>query len=175
MNRIVFRQNLFLCVVLLTVAIATAQTQDPAMIQARVDEIVNTTLHDGEFVVNGARAVQSIPPSKEALAAIQTLGEAAIPALSKHLDAQDPREQQLAVRLIGVIGGSKIVAPLSHAIHTSHFRVTRMIALDFITSAPNTDFLPVVRFALNDQDALVRKKATGILKSCCPQELRPSN
>jgi hypothetical protein len=156
--------------------VVMAQDQKVSLIQDSVDEIIRSTLREGEFSVNGVRAVRMrTVPSKDALAKIESFGEAAIPALAKHLEEQDPREQQLAVRLIGVIGGPKIVLPLSNAVHYSRFAVTRMMALDFITSAPEKDFVPIVKSALNDQDALVRKEATEVLQRCCPQELQPTN
>lgn len=165
-----------LAVFLLLSTCVMAQNQNASVIQDRVDEIIRSTLRESEFSVNGVRAVpMSAVPSKDAIAKIASLGEAAIPALTKHVEEQDPREQQLAVRLIGSIGGPNIVLPLSNAIHDSRFPVTRMMALDLIASAPEKDFVPVVKSALSDQNALVRRKATEVLKRCCPQELPARN
>lgn len=77
------------CFLLSLATCAIAQNQNASVIQARVDEIIRSTLLEDELWVNGVRTVpMAAIPSKDSIAEIQSFGEAAIPALTKHLEKE---------------------------------------------------------------------------------------
>jgi hypothetical protein len=110
-----------------------------------------------------------VPPSAEAVAEIQRYGDMAIPALEEHVFAPSAREAQLALRFLGLLGGSRIVAPLKQVVEKSADPDRRIDALTWLTQAPWNLALPIIRTASeSDPDPKVREVARDLMVNRAP-------
>lgn len=133
-------------------------------VKNRIEAIVQQRLDDGAFVVNGIRAQTRIPPSDVAVAEIKRYGDSAVPVLAGYLHSKSPRKRSVAVEFLGLLGGSRIVAPLRRVIQHDPSPAMREFALRWLTQAPHHLAQPIIRRAAKtDPDEGVRKTAKNIL------------
>ena len=129
------------------------------------------TLKQGEFKVNGAVAAWTrTSPSKENVEEIQRYGDDAVPILSEYLGSEDDREKELAMRFLGLLGGSRIVEPLRKVIQSDNSPSIREIALRWLTQAPWDLASPIIQEAAEkDIDLEVRNVAKKLLTEYAPK------
>jgi hypothetical protein len=138
------------------------QQKDPDQkdIEKRISEIIRFTISEGETITSeGVRVSTVVPPSNEAVNEIKSFGVAAIPPLTRYLHDDGSREQVLAMRFLGAIGGHEIVQPLQDVLTASHSQLAKILALAWITQGPTNEVLPIVESFTNDSDPLIRKQA----------------
>src|SRR5262245_58727978 len=106
-------------------------------IPARISTIIRESLSRGEgTTVDGRRCSTRVPPSSEDGGEIKRYGDQAIPVLEEYILAQDIREGDLALRFLGLLGGSRIVEPLKRVVEKSSSPGRREGALRWLTQAP---------------------------------------
>jgi hypothetical protein len=138
-----------------------AQQSDPMV--ERIDEIFSSSLKEGRFTLkNGVTATTRVPPSTDAVHEIRDMGSKAVPILARHLKSPDPREQELAIRFLGAIGGEEVVEPLGTVVLTSSYGTARLLALGFLSQAPWDSIRDYVQHATTDSEPAVRKEAFRI-------------
>lgn len=152
---------------------ASAQTilGDSAM-RERIAAIIHETIKQGERTVNGIRIWNSFPPSNEAVEELKGFGDRAIPVLEQHIWSEESgaRERWLAFRLLGILGGSRIVKPLEKIIRTYHSPGMRWEALRSLSVTPWDQAMPIIQWAANtDPDSEVRKIADDIIRGHRPR------
>jgi hypothetical protein len=129
----------------------------------RINAIFISTIKQGKFVLdNNVHGYTFIPPSNEDLAEIKTMGSKAIAALVQHLNSQGSRDQWLAIRFLGCVGGEGVVKPLGDFVLSSHSGTFRLIALKYLSEAPWASIREYVSHAANDTEPAVRKESLRI-------------
>lgn len=152
----------------------SAQTiLDDSAMRERVAAIIHETIKQGEQTVNGIRIWTYVPPSSEAIEELKGFGDLAIPVLEQYIWSENDsgaRERWLAVRLLGILGGSRIVKPLEKIIRTYHSPGIRWETLRSLSSAPWDQAMPIIQWAAKtDPDPDVRKLAEDILRGHRPR------
>lgn len=149
----------------------TPQDQNSDAIRNEIDSIVqrsalpirlsgsssNAVITDGRMLISSQDILQ-----------IKQYGEKAIPILSMYLLGESPREERVAIRLMGVIGGRATIVPLTKVLDESPRAGSRE---DAIRSLHNLRCDTAVYRALllvvkNDQNAIVRELAQKEMSSC---------
>src|SRR5438876_5083779 len=134
---------------LLCVALIDAQPNQPRSsdksVRNRIEAIVQQRLLDGAFMVDGNRAQTRIPPSDVAVAEIKRYGDSAVPVLAGYSHSKSTRERRVAVEFLGLLGGSRIVAPLQRVIKHDPSPAMRELALRGLTQAPPHLAQPIIR------------------------------
>jgi len=155
---------------LLVCAVSHAQT-DPrqgsntALARKRIAEIVRQRLNEGENTINGIRIQTRTPPSSEVVNEIRRFGDTAAVVLANYLHSKNLRERIVAVELLGLLGGARIVAPLREVIRRDPSTTVRELALRWLTQAPPDLAHPIIQEAARtDPDERVRAVAKGILQ-----------
>ena len=101
-----------------------SQTLPPASderaIRERIATIIRETLKRGEgTTVEGYRFYTWVPPSNEDVEEINSYGDKAVPILEEYLFSDVGREGNLVLRILGRIGGSRVVEPLKRVVEQS--------------------------------------------------------
>ena len=93
-----------------------------------------------------------------------------MPILEEYLWPGDNRAGELALRFLGLLGGSQIVEPLKRVVEKSDSPGRRELALRWLTQAPWDLAAPIIRTAAEtDADAQVRGVARDLLANYSPQ------
>lgn len=157
-----------LCVVACSVIVVLAggQNNKPAIpVRERVAKILRERLSDGAGVVDGVRVQTRTPPAPEVRKEIRDCGNAAIPLLTNYLLSENENERVIAVELLGLLGGSRVVAPLKNVVEKDRSPTLRIVALRWLSQTPSSLASPIIRKAARtDVDENVRKAARDILE-----------
>src|SRR5262245_16735178 len=88
-------------------------SQTTANVVERVNTIIRETIQRSEFTTaDGVRTMTRMPPSSEAVEEIKSYGDQAVPALQDHFYSGNAFEYEIAMRLMGELGGKRIIEPL---------------------------------------------------------------
>jgi hypothetical protein len=148
------------------------QASEKEAIRERISVIIRETLKQGEgTTANGVKFRTRVPPSTDKVEEIKSLGDKAVPVLEDYLWSGDnPEQGDLALRFLGLLGGTRIVEPLKRVIEKSDSPSRRENALRWLTQAPWDLAAPVLRAAAEtDPDANVRGVARDLLVNNAPQ------
>lgn len=146
------------------------QVPGEAEARERVTAIIRDTLRRGELTSGSVKVVTRAMPSSEAVEEVRRYGDAAVSALEHHLRQGNERERDLALRLLGSLGGKRIVKPLREIILNHPSAGFRRAALRWITQAPWEAAAVVLReAAVKDPDREVRREAESILRDHAPK------
>ncbi len=166
---------LALLVCLLSVGDGQGQTRAPkppskAKVRERINTIIAETLKHGEFTTpEGYRAITRLPPSNEDVEEVKRIGDDAIPALEEHFSSPNGREYELAMRLLGALGGKRIIEPLRKIIQFDPSPRKREYALRWITQGPWDQASAIILQAAEaDTDPHVREVAKDLLSGYAP-------
>jgi hypothetical protein len=152
-----------------------SQTLPPASderaIRERIATIIRETLKRGEgTTVEGYRFYTWVPPSNEDVEEINSYGDKAVPILEEYLFSDVGREGNLVLRILGRIGGSRVVEPLKRVVEQSTSAWRREDALRSLTQAPWDLAFPIIRNASEtDRDPNVREVARDLLVNYSPK------
>jgi hypothetical protein len=151
-----------------------AGAQTTAEVRERVDTIIKETLRRSEFTIAGnVKVITRVPPSYEAVEEIKRYGDRAILPLQEHLSSENAFEYELAMRLLGALGGERIIEPLKKIIVFDESARKREYALRWITQAPWDQASRVItQAAENDPDVNVRKVAKELLSGYAPSSVK---
>lgn len=128
-----------------------------------VASLIDRVLKRGETSRETIRMSTWVPPTTEDIAEVKRLGTSAIEPLDRAFVAKRPFQRLLVIRLLGEIGGPKIVPTLERALDPTLPNSVRLYALDALTTAPDDLALPLIRANVNDKDPLVAKEAKDLL------------
>jgi len=147
--------------------------EDPsekAKIRKRVDTIIREILRSGEITTaEGQRIIIRVPPPQRDIEEIRSYGDDAVPVLAEFLKSEDAREYELAMRLLGALGGDRIIQPLRDVILLDPMPRKRGFALSAITQAPWGKAALILRLAAKtDPDPHVRQIAKEMLAGYAP-------
>jgi hypothetical protein len=153
-----------------------AKQTDKAAIRKRIAAIISDRLKEGLMFPNngspGSPVYTRVPPSREAVKEVKEYGDNALPVLSEHLQSKNERERGVAVELIGLVGGYRMVVFLQRVIQNDAASHIRILAIRWITQAPPSLALPIIRKAARtDVDESVRKAARDILEPSIGDEV----
>jgi hypothetical protein len=137
-------------------------------IRERITSIFHETLKQGEITVeHNGRLVTArtfVPPSKEHVDQVRRYGNNAIPILAEYLTSGSGFEKYLALRFLGLIGGSGVVETLRKVALNDTSSSFRLVALLWLTETPWDLASPIIRQVANDDTSPeVRNKAKQIL------------
>lgn len=155
---------------LLVCAVSSAQPKQTKQsnttgVRKRIVEIVRQRLNEGVITINGVRAQTQTPPSSQVVNEIRRYGDSAAVVLGDYLLSRNIRERIIAVELLGVLGGARIVGPLQRVILRDPSPTVRELALRWLLQAPPNLAQPVIREAARtDPDERVRNVAKGLLQ-----------
>ncbi len=147
-----------------------ADAPTPAKVRERVNFIIRETLRRGEFTTaEGVKAITRTYPLPEHVEEIKSYGDRAVQPLEEHFSTGNAFEYELAMRLMGELGGKRIIAPLKKvALHDPSAR-KREYALRWITQGPWDQASKVIsQAAEHDPDANVRQVAEELLNGHKP-------
>jgi hypothetical protein len=159
---------------LLVLGDASAQTKSrptaKARVRERINAIINETLKRGEFTTpEGYRATTRLPPSNEDVEEVKRIGDDAILALEEHFSSPNGREYELAMRLMGALGGKRIIEPLRKIIQFDPSPAKRAEALRWITQGPWDLASEIISLSAKiDSDPHVREVAKELLSGYAP-------
>lgn len=143
------------------------------LVRERIAVLMAYIIKKGEGVASDGVAVWMpylARPSNEDIEEIKRYGDDAVPILSEYLTAGGEREKSLAMRFLGVLGGSRIVEPLRKVILHETSPLLRELALRWLTTAPWEMVSPIIKEAMeSDADPQVREAAKNILTSYAPK------
>jgi hypothetical protein len=139
---------------------------DQQDIRAQVTDAIRESLQEGSGVTaDGLRYSTYLPPSTQSLAAVQRLGDKAIPILSEFLWSKDDRESWTAMRFLGSLGGARIVKPFGAIARRHPSAGRRKLALTWLATGPWELASPILQAAATeDLDPAVRKTANDLLQ-----------
>jgi len=156
--------------------VAAQQSESEARTQQQSDRAVvvsaiQDALQQGSgTTTDGVKFSTYLPPSEESIVAVQRLGDRAIPILAEFLWSKDDRECWVVIRLLGSLGGARIVPPLEEVARKYPAPRRRILAIRRQSSAPWEIASPIIReSAEHDPDSGVRKTAKDILGKHIPQ------
>jgi hypothetical protein len=144
--------------------------QATAKVRERVDTIIRETIKRGEFTAaEGVRGITRVPPSYEDVEEIKSYGDRALLPLEEHFSSASSFEYELAMRLMGALGGERIIKPLKNVALNDPSARKREYALRWITQGPWDQAAKVIRQAAeHDPDANVRAVANELLSGYGP-------
>ena len=147
------------------------QTSDEGAIRERIATIIRETLKQGEgTTVAGYRFFTWIPLSNEDVEEIKSYGDKAVPVLEEYLFSDVGREGDLVLRILGRMGGSRILEPLKRVVEQSTSPWRREEALRALTQAPWELAFPIMRNAAEtDRDPEMRAEARDLLARYSPK------
>ena len=162
-----------LCLITVGECLAQGKVVDtltPAKVRERVNTIISETLQRGEFTTaDGVKSITRIPPSSQDVAEIKSFGDRAVLPLEEHFSSANPFEYEMAMRLMGELGGKRIIGPLKKVALYDPSARKREYALRWIIQGPWDQASRVINQAAeNDPDANVRKVAQELLSSHGP-------
>jgi hypothetical protein len=143
---------------------------DEGAIRERIATIIRETLKRGEgTTVEGYPFYTWVPPSNEDVAEIKSYGDKAVPILEEYLFSDVGREGDLVLRILGGMGGSRVVEPLKRVVEQSTSAWRREAALRSLTQAPWELAVLIMRNAAEtDRDPEVRAEARDLLVRYSP-------
>lgn len=163
-SRRVFLPFCIICF-LVTVIFAADKHKRAVSVRERVAKIVRVRLSDGVMVINGMRVQTRIPPSEQITKEIRECGNAAIPYLENYLRSQDDHKRLIAVELLGLLGGTRVVGPLKNVIEKDRSPTLRILAIRWLSQQPASLTSAIFsKAASDDVDADVRRTAKDILR-----------
>jgi hypothetical protein len=144
---------------------------DEAAIRERIATIIRETIKQGEgYTVDGHKFWTRVPPSTKDVEEIKSYGDKAVPILEEYLFSDVGHEGALAIELLGLSGGSRIVEPLKRVAEQSTSAARREAALRWLTQAPWELASPIIRNAAEtDRDPEVRGVARDLLVNYSPK------
>ena len=143
--------------------LADAQTTE--QVRERVNTIITETIKRGEFTVQGVKGITRVPPSDKDVDEIKSYGDAAVLPLEEHFSSANAFEYEMAMRLLGALGGNRIIKPFKKVILYDQSARRREYALTWITQAPWDQAVEVIsQAAETDPDDNVRKVAKELLR-----------
>jgi len=144
---------------------------DGGTIRERISTIIRETIKQGEFTtVEGYRIWTRVPSSREDVEEIKAYGDKAVPILEEYLWSDVGPEGDLALRFLGLLGGSRIVEPLKRVAEQSTSASRRQSALTWLTQVPWELAFPIIRNAAEtDRDPKVRESARDLLVNYSPK------
>lgn len=146
--------------------VVNSQTIDKSVVRERISRIMRDIRKKGEREIDGVRIFVRVSPSREDVEELKKYGDEAVPILTEYFDSEDPPERTLALRLLGSLGGSRIVQPLRKVILHHPSADFRQLALNWATQAPWDQMRPIVQMAAkSDPNPQVRKTAREVLKN----------
>ena len=147
-----------------------ANPQTTAKVSERINTIIRETLQRGEFTTaDGVSGITRIPPSAEDVEEIRSYGDQAVLPLQEHFYSGNAFEYEMAMRLMGALGGKRIIEPFKTVILYDPSARKREYALRWITQGPWDEAARVVSHAAeNDPDENVRKVAEELLSGHGP-------
>ena len=162
-----------LCLITVGECLAQGKVVDtlpPAKVRERVNTIIRETLQRGEFTTaDGVKGITRIPPSPEDVDEIKGYGDRAVLPLQEHFSSGNAFEYELAMRLMGELGGKRIIEPFKKVILYDQSARKREYALRWITQGPWDQAAKVIsQAAEKDPDANVRKVAQELLSGHGP-------
>ncbi|MGH9915602.1 MAG: HEAT repeat domain-containing protein [Pyrinomonadaceae bacterium] len=159
--------TVFICVSLVNISSLQAsrlQTPNKTVVRQRIAKIISDTLNQGKGIVKGISVSIRVPPSNEAIEEIKNYGDDAVPVLVEYFHSESSSERELALTLLGCLGGERIVAPLRDVILHDSSSSFRELALRWIVQAPwDTASLIILEAAETDANEHVRQEALNIL------------
>ena len=146
-----------------------ADAQTTAKVRERVDTIIRETIKRGEFITaEGVRGITRVPPSYEDVEEIKSYGDRAVLPLEEHFSG-NAFEYEMAMRLMGALGGERIIKPLRNVALYDPSARKREYALRWITQGPWDQAAKVItQAAEHDADANVRAAAKELLSGHGP-------
>lgn len=165
------RRHPELAVLFCLIAIGTCLGQDQvAKVRERVSTIISETIKRGEFTTaNGVTGITRIPPSSEEVEEIKRYGDRAVLPLEEYFRSDNAFEYEIAMRLMGALGGKRIIKPLQNVALYDPSARKREYALRWITQGPWDQAAIVIRHAAeHDADAKVREVAKELLSGHGP-------
>ena len=162
----------FICLITIpfyTFAYCAAQcaTDSPDIIREQVDGVFNRSLKAMESKIQPGNISVStwISPADSEQSIIKCLGVAAIPFITAHLNSDVSFGQVLAIRMLGWVGTSGIIPPLTEVLNSQAPQIAKTSALESLYGAPQADALPVLeRVSRSDPNPYVRQKAAEVLQ-----------
>jgi len=147
-------------------------TTSESQVRKRISSIIRHTIQKASFVTPDGLRVQTVArATNEEIKEIQGYGDAAVPILSEFLSSKDDREKDLAIRLLGILGGGRVVEPLARVVRTDTSPAAREMAIRWLAQAPWDLASPVIfEAARNDADAAVRQTAQEVLDARSPKQ-----
>src|SRR5262245_30571897 len=144
---------------------------DEGAIREGIATIIRATLKQGEgTTVEGYRFYTWIPASNEDVEEIKSYGDKAVWILEEYLFSDVGREGDLVLRILGRMGGSRILEPLKRVVEQSTSPWRRQEALRALTQAPWELASPIMRNAAEtDRDPEVRAEARDLLIRYAPK------
>jgi hypothetical protein len=147
-----------------------ADAQTAAKVRERVDTIIKETIKRGEFTVQGVKGITRVPPLTKDVDEIKSYGDQAVAPLEEHLYSASAFEYETAMRLIGALGGARIIEPLKKVILHDESARRREYALLAIVQGPWDQASKVMALAAEtDPDENVRKTAKELLSGYAPK------
>jgi hypothetical protein len=148
------------------------QGSDEGAIRERIATIIRETLKQGEgTTVEGYRFYSWIPASNEYVEEIKSYGDKAVWILEEYLFSDVGREGDFVLRILGRMGGSRILEPLKRVVEQSTSPWRRQEALRALTQAPWELAFPIIRNAAEtDRDPEVRAEARDLLIRYSPKK-----
>jgi hypothetical protein len=120
-------------------------------------------------IADGVRGITRMPPSSEDVAEIKSYGDQAVVPLAEYFNSENAFEYEMAMRLMGALGGKRIIKPLKNVALYDPSPRKREYALRWITQAPWDRAAKVIRQAADhDADANVREVAKELLSGHGP-------
>ena len=161
------------CLLVFADALGQASASKPlskAKMRERINAIMKQTLKRGEFTTReGYKVITRTPPLTKDVEEVKQYGDDAIPVLEEHLSSNNEMEYELAMRLMGSLGGDRIIEPLKKIILFDPSPRKREYALRWIPQAPWDQASVVIRQAAeNDSDSHVREVAKDLLSGHAP-------
>jgi hypothetical protein len=141
------------------------------VVRQRIATLMAHTVEKGGGVFPDGVKVWTVGrPSNEDIEEIKRYGDGAIPILSEYLTSEDGRLRDLAIRFLGILGGSRVVEPLERVIRSDPAPALREAALIWLGETPWELASPIIREAAqNDPDPRVRRTAEDLLVSGKPK------
>ena len=162
-----------LAVLFSLIAIGDCLAQDKptdARVRTRVDTIIKETIKRGEFTVQGVNGITRVPPLTADVDEIKSYGDQAVAPLEEHLHSASAFEYEVAMRLMGSLGGTRIIEPLRKVILHDESARRREYALRAIVQAPWDQASKVMTLAADtDPDENVRRTAKELLEGYAPR------
>ncbi len=149
-------------------AVVARQAPEPTQdeINHRVADIMESTLQKGVGTTpEGVRyTIMNISPTLQEFREIKKFGERAIPSLGNYLDSADYRAQNVAVKLLGSIGGKAVIKLLTHGLVKCSSMAARAIAVANLAHQNWDDVAETIKWvAVNDPAPDVRKAAADLI------------
>jgi len=163
------------CVLVCSIIVfgAGQNNKQAVSVRERVEKIIRERLSEGTSTANGIRVQTRTPPSAQVRKEIRECGNDAIPVLTNYSQSEHENERVIAVELLGILGGARIVTPLKNVVEKDASPTIRILALRWLSQAPSNRASPIIRKAARtDADEGVRKAARDILQ-LRPSEERP--